>query len=288
MRKIIPHITNGILSKICTKCKKDKPVEEFNKTGKSIGSEYRSQCKICQNKENIIYTHNNLEKERTRKILLKDKFKNFNIKYGIQIAFKLCPACKQNKSSDLFSKSINEPDCLFWRCATCQSAYEKEYRCKNKEKETLRHQKYQATPIAIKKARARMSRRRSDYETKSINEMFENSEFHHLHLRINNGDVDNSFGLYIPEQIHQTIRHHPATSAKPKRHNMNEIASASFTWFLDHGLSTINTNSEMGENLNKLIAAGKNAKLENIPKKYRSAHFEGIAKLEAILTNTNN
>jgi hypothetical protein len=94
-------------TKICSRCKIEKLMEEFhnnkkNKDGKS------SWCKECY-KEYHILTHPNIKE----KMIIKE-------------GFKYCPTCKRQLPINHFGKCKNRYDGLQWRCNDCRKKYRDE------------------------------------------------------------------------------------------------------------------------------------------------------------------
>jgi hypothetical protein len=71
------------------------------------------------------------------------------------------------------------------------------------------------------KEKERKSIRRRELGMKPINNWFENSHFHHLHL-----GNDHNIGLYIPADLHRSIRHSSKTGT-----GMDEMNKLAITWF---------------------------------------------------------
>jgi len=76
---------------------------------------------------------------------------------------------------------------------------------------------YYKTP----KEKKRKSIRNRDLGMKPINDYFSGSHFHHLHL-----GNDHNIGLYIPAELHMSIRHSSKTGT-----GMDEINALAIAWF---------------------------------------------------------
>ncbi|MDD4247548.1 MAG: hypothetical protein PHT13_00320, partial [Methanosarcina sp.] len=69
---------------------------------------------------------------------------------------------------------------------------------------------------------------RNTFGCSPINKYAPGYVFHHLHLKLNNGDVDRSIGIYIPMALHQSVPH----SSQSGR-GMQEINELALQWYLD-------------------------------------------------------
>ena len=61
----------------------------------------------------------------------------------------------------------------------------------------------------------------------SLNKCFKGSEFHHFRMVDKTGFIDHTLGLYIPKEIHCSIRHAWAAGL-----NMREINNAALGWYI--------------------------------------------------------
>lgn len=152
----------------------------------------------------------------------------------------MCDCCKEEKlESDVYTIK-NDVVCL-----TCypeykkqkQRGYHNEYmknyrknRCEEKiEKDRLYMREYmrgyRKTDTYKETARRYNLKRLQEYGYKSINKWFEGAEYHHLHYD-QYGNVDKSIGMYIPKELHQSIRHNGNTGK-----GIKEMADTAWNWY---------------------------------------------------------
>nr|QBK93324.1 MAG: hypothetical protein LCPAC404_00280 [Pithovirus LCPAC404] len=132
-------LASGITKKKCSKCKVDKPLDNFYLTNRGLYGRY-SICKLCKGK------HLDINKDQKRKCTRCNKLKRlalFNTqKYAIfgkttrcsacikelieharpkdsQSRTKECSSCKNRKSMSEFAIDRTTPDALFTRCKQC-------------------------------------------------------------------------------------------------------------------------------------------------------------------------
>ncbi|MCK9577354.1 MAG: hypothetical protein M0R51_15730 [Clostridia bacterium] len=117
--------------------------------------------------------------------------------------------------------------------------YDKKWREENKEHYTEYHEKYREENREIlriknrawlktdagKKASTKHKQKRRELGFNPINERFEGSEFHHLHIDLE-GNPDNSIGIFIPAELHKSIVHNHSTWS-----GMEEINALAIDWF---------------------------------------------------------
>tara|TARA_R110000824_G_scaffold103417_2_gene245654 strand:- start:4798 stop:5796 length:999 start_codon:yes stop_codon:yes gene_type:complete len=113
-------VNPNLKEKICTKCKKTKPVTEFSKD-KTKSSGLKSECKVCQSKY--------------------QKSRNFSI--DLNLKEKECGQCHKIKSVTEFCKNKKMSDGLNYICKFCQSKIEKTNRDKINER---RKERYKTDP----------------------------------------------------------------------------------------------------------------------------------------------
>lgn len=137
-------------TKICTKCKKDKPLCDFSMDN-SKKSGKRSSCKNCLKKNvkviNIqekkcikcdkILNINHFSRDKNKKDGLNYYCKKcINIKVKpigvIFVTYKKCKTCNTVKSRDLFNSNSLAKDGLNCKCKICVNSYYKNYRKLNK------------------------------------------------------------------------------------------------------------------------------------------------------------
>jgi hypothetical protein len=114
-------MNNQEATKVCSKCQKEKPLNEFYKDVDNKDG-HRSDCKICRKKIVKQYSLNNYEK-----IKQKNKIYNYNHKKERQLYDKQYNS-KNKKEIDLYNKQyyiINKSKLILKN---------KEYRLKNKDK----------------------------------------------------------------------------------------------------------------------------------------------------------
>jgi hypothetical protein len=144
------------LSKICTKCKIEKPVSEFSKN-KSLKSGLQSQCKVCNSESNHEYRRTNQKKEseRNRKYreANKDIIKERNRKHR-ESNLKEVRALERKyyaNNTDKVKKARQE----YYKINKEQiGKRQRKYDVENREKVRARQRKYQKEhAVAIKKTK---------------------------------------------------------------------------------------------------------------------------------------
>jgi len=110
-----------VLMKICTKCKKLKPVSEFGKDKYSNGG-LTGACKKCRNK---------VAKKRQRRYVALNKKKGVSLK---GIADKKCYICKKKKQASEFRKDITQKDGIGASCKKCSVILATIWRNNNQQK----------------------------------------------------------------------------------------------------------------------------------------------------------
>ena len=139
-------------TKICHKCKVEKPRNDFFKN-KSAKDGLQSSCKSCRKEYNIL----NKEKISQRENLYKLNLKLWHENNTITIESKLCTKCKTTKDVNQFVKNKYTKNGLSVYCKDCCRKYYQDnketilekckisgklYRENNKEKNRLRGKKY--------------------------------------------------------------------------------------------------------------------------------------------------
>jgi DNA polymerase sigma len=90
------------------------------------------------------------------------------------------------------------------------------YYAEHKEEFARRHAEYNKTE-AGKIANRKHTHKRRGFGCEPLNEYFEGSHFHHLHI-----DGDNAIGIYIPKELHMSIPHNSFTGDGMQE--INELA----------------------------------------------------------------
>lgn len=166
----------GIM-KVCSKCGEVKFLAAFKKqTGRKY--DRRSACKECDNQTASKYRSENSEK-------IKESQKNYYEANKEKIAKYQAQWYLDNKESEKL------------RCA--------EWYQNNKEYVIERQRNYRKTP-AGKEVMTKHNHKRRSFGCDPLNEWFEGSHFHHLHI-----NEDHSVGIYIPEDLHRSIPHNSFT-----------------------------------------------------------------------------
>lgn len=105
-------------TKVCTKCKEEKPRSEFYKRAE-LRDGLKSQCKEC-----VSFA--------TKKRALANKLKNAS---GVDVTgVKACSACKEKKPKSEFNKCASTHDGLKFRCKECDGSATKKRALANKLK----------------------------------------------------------------------------------------------------------------------------------------------------------
>jgi len=112
-------------TKICSKCKEEKPLEDFYKDNRKQGM-FRSQCKICIDK---------IEIERRKQYASNTHSKS--------ISKKKCAKCKEEKLSKEFYKIKSTKSGLSAYCISCLKDIASERYKKNKEKIDKKNKEWQ-------------------------------------------------------------------------------------------------------------------------------------------------
>jgi len=102
-------------------------------------------------------------------------------------------------------------------------AYHKKYREENREAIRESYKAWAQTPAA-KEAWIRHKAKRRNMGCDPINEYFSGSEFHHLWTK-QEGELDDSIGIYIPADLHKSIPHNHNTWS-----GMEEMNTAALEW----------------------------------------------------------
>lgn len=97
------------MNKICSKCKSEKPIEEFGKSTESKDG-LKHSCKSCRNRESMAY-------RKTHRI------RCYTPAVGTT---KKCDICKREKAIEEFGKDCCQKDGRERRCKTCIRKFQKE------------------------------------------------------------------------------------------------------------------------------------------------------------------
>lgn len=126
------------MTKICSKCDEEKPIENFSKHKSSKGGR-RANCKVCQNKYYV---------ERSKKIKTRGPTKI--------VSEKKCSDCTETKSVEEFYLNKNTADGFDRRCKECSK--KRYHNMIDNGYEWPRHS--EKTPEGKEKCRERAQRRR--------------------------------------------------------------------------------------------------------------------------------
>jgi hypothetical protein len=118
---------------------------------------------------------------------------------------KVCSKCGELKPLSAFNKNKTSNDGHRSQCRECQRAIRLENRDYYMEKSAEYREKAYRKTDRGKEVRAKINSRRRGYGCEPLNDWFEGSHFHHLH--INNSNE----GIYIPADIHNSIYHNSTT-----------------------------------------------------------------------------
>jgi RNase P subunit RPR2 len=166
------------MTKECGRCNRILPKSAFYKS-KSTKDGYQYMCKEC---------------EKSRHQARKQQIK-------ITPETKVCANCGVEKSASEFHSNSIHKDGLVSYCKTCAKILNAEYLQTDAGKlSSLKH-----------------GHRRRGYGCEPLNEYFDGSHFHHLHI-----DNNHSIGIYIPENLHRSIYHNSVTWEGMDE--MNELA----------------------------------------------------------------
>lgn len=167
---------------------------------------------------------------------------------------KICSKCNVEKPLDKFYNNRNREDGKHCYCKDCQRQYlinrkNKPIKCQPQRKIKLagrhREQRHQCRiDNRIKIAKKNQYWRKNNPEKvhqnlykslnirkgwgmpQPLNEYFNDSHLHHLHLKNDNNTVDHQIAIYIPRQLHHSIYH-----AYNKPETMIKINLAIMQWY---------------------------------------------------------
>ena len=132
----------------CTRCKVEKPFDEFNKD-KSRGKGYSYTCRVCASRSGRSYYENNRDKvlENTRrvyqagkirireraKIYAKDNPEKRKAKSMIRHALNMgrmikpstCSVCPESRNLDAHHDDYSQPLVIRWLCRSCHITHHK-------------------------------------------------------------------------------------------------------------------------------------------------------------------
>lgn len=98
---------------------------------------------------------------------------------------------------------------------------------KRKEKTSAYHKLYLKSDNGkIATLRKNTKRRKLGYNP--INKRFNGSNYHHFRYESGGGELDNNIGIYIPKELHESIRHNGITGE-----NMDLINKEALKWYFD-------------------------------------------------------
>jgi len=100
----------------------------------------------------------------------------------------------------------------------------KDYYEKNKTKIVEHQKQYLKTSTGMESKKKTASKRRG-FGFSPINNYFEGSEFHHMHINFG-GAEDHEIGIFIPAELHNSIYHNSSTWA-----GMDEMNNKAIEWY---------------------------------------------------------
>lgn len=172
--------------KECNRCHEIKPKSEFHKRGNF----QQYICKTCRK-----------EDDHRRNLKNKDKKK-------IHVKEKICPTCKELKSSFQFCNNKYKPDGLSTQCKECEKKYRKNgsviRTSEEWHKENLRKHN---------ESRRRGAAKRRELGSEMLNEWQEGWDAHH---------IDKYHIIFMPYHLHKSIAHNVFTGKNMKE--INELA----------------------------------------------------------------
>lgn len=133
---------------------------------------------------------------------------------------KICKKCNRELDEVYFGNQPGGKNGLTSQCKDCKKEYNRTYHEKNKDSIHVRHQQYRKdnkgsinnahaewfkTELG-KECKRRNRQRRRGFGYEPINNKFEDSVFHHLHI-----DEDHNIGIYLPNDLHQSMYHNSFT-----------------------------------------------------------------------------
>jgi len=227
--------------KRCSKCGEIKPISEFNKDiSRKDGC--ASSCKACkklyrlENKERIseyrkeYYPRYRLEHEKELSEYKKEYYKTNkasilqkNRKYYVENRASILESNKdyyeknREHTLEVAKRYRNENK---ERCAErCKERYEK-----NRE-HYLEYKKAWGRTVEGIESYKRHAHKRRGFGFSPINNYFEGAEFHHMHVDFN-GDEDHEIGIFVPGDLHRSIKHNSFTWA-----GMEEMNNKAIEWY---------------------------------------------------------
>lgn len=104
--------TEGLVLKTCTKCKEEKPLEEYYKSNK-VKSGRKAQCKTCWKKQERKTTPYQADKVKTCKECNLSKptsefDRHSSAKYGVRSVCKVCRVSERKQNIDKFRPYLSE------------------------------------------------------------------------------------------------------------------------------------------------------------------------------------
>lgn len=222
-----------VLERKCNRCGEIKKESEFGKS--------KTECRSCKKIRDREYYIKNKDKITIQSKKYKEIFKQTHPNYfkdyykeNQETKLRYAKQYRESNREILNEKQkkyqlINKDTCSIYYKQYYQN--NKDIRLKNalewgsvnKERKNLRQREYMQT-YAGKMATARHEFKRRVLGFDPINQKFEGSEFHHLHI---NGCK--KLGLFIPASLHQSIKHNGNTGK-----NMAEINAMAIEWFVSN------------------------------------------------------
>lgn len=203
--------------KTCQKCKIEKDESEFQKDkNRKDGLNY-----VCKQCFKDYYIKNKERQLQRQKIYYQDnceRIKKVHQEYRNNNRFRINMQSKQYYLDN--KEKIDEKHLEYWRNnkeRLCEA--QKKYNEKNKGRINERHkQRYRENIDHYRQYRIANRERilKHVYERKKrlgfnpLNKWFEGSNFHHL-IVYKNGDIDYSVGVYIPKELHMSVKHNHKT-----------------------------------------------------------------------------
>jgi hypothetical protein len=205
--------------KMCTKCKIEKEEVFFSKSS--------PWCKVCKSEWRKVYyaAHKEEIKIKHAEHIISNHEKIKTIKKNWYDNNKEHIKVKHKQYYEENKKIIKEKA--------------RQYYIKNREIIKEKAKVYQKTEKGKEVNCIHHSNRRV-LGYKPINQRFEGSEYHHMHLKNSKGIVDTDIGVYIPKNLHKSIYHSSRTGI-----GLSEINNAAFVWCFEELERKLNNVAEM-------------------------------------------
>lgn len=203
--------------KICSKCKVKKNVNKFGKLTASKDG-YTYKCKECTRQYGAD-ARKRLTPDDKKQIAIKQKQYRADHKEEIVIQKKQYYLKNREDQKQYYLRNKKNRKQYNLKNREEIAIYLKQYRSDNKEQIAIQRKQYNKLHPEI--AHAHRCRRHGWGTPKPINEHFEGSHLHHLHIA-----NDHQKCIYIPADLHRSISH-----AHNKSETMFEINTAIMVWY---------------------------------------------------------